>query len=44
MSLLTGATMNPNDNLREQLERIGLRTVTTQPNDVLANATRQAKE
>jgi DNA replication protein DnaC len=33
--------MNPNDNLHEQLERIGLRTVATQLNDVLANAARQ---
>ncbi|WP_420238262.1 IS21-like element helper ATPase IstB [Telmatobacter bradus] len=41
MSLPTDATMNPNDNLREQLERIGLRTVATQLNDVLANAARQ---
>jgi DNA replication protein DnaC len=33
--------MNPNDNLHEQLERIGLRTVAMQLNDVLANAARQ---
>ena len=41
MSSPTDATMNPNDNLHEQLERIGLRTVATQLNDVLANAARQ---
>jgi DNA replication protein DnaC len=41
MSSPTDATMNPNDNLHEQLERIGLRTVAAQLNDVLANAARQ---
>jgi DNA replication protein DnaC len=41
MSLPTDATMNPNDNLRQQLERIGLRAVAAQLNDMLANATRQ---
>ena len=41
MSSPTDTTMNPNDNLHEQLERIGLRTVATQLNDVLANAARQ---
>ena len=41
MSSPTDATMNPNDNLHEQLERIGLRTVAMQLNDVLANAARQ---
>jgi DNA replication protein DnaC len=42
MSLPTDATMmNPSDNLREQLERIGLRAVAAQLNDMLANATRQ---
>jgi DNA replication protein DnaC len=41
MSSPTDTTMNPNDNLHEQLERIGLRTVAMQLNDVLANAARQ---
>src|SRR5580704_17282947 len=41
MSLPTDATMNPNDNLRQQLERIGLRAVAAQLNDMLANATKQ---
>ena len=42
MSLPTDATMmNPSDSLREQLERIGLRAVAAQLNDMLANATRQ---
>ncbi|MGA2889443.1 MAG: IS21-like element helper ATPase IstB [Terracidiphilus sp.] len=41
MSSPIDATMNPNDSLHEQLERIGLRTVAMQLNDVLANAARQ---
>jgi DNA replication protein DnaC len=41
MSSPTDATMNPNDNLREQLERIGMRAVAAQLNDILASATRQ---
>ena len=41
MSSPIDATMNPNVNLHEQLERIGLRTVAMQLNDVLANAARQ---
>jgi DNA replication protein DnaC len=41
MSSPTDATMNPNDNLHQQLERIGLRAVAAQLNDLLANATKQ---
>jgi DNA replication protein DnaC len=41
MSSPTDATMNPNDNLREQMERIGMRAVAAQLNDILSNATRQ---
>jgi DNA replication protein DnaC len=35
------ATKNPNPDLRDQLERIGLTAVAAQLNDMLANATRQ---
>ena len=41
MNSPTDATMSPNDNLREQLERIGMRAVAAQLNDILANATKQ---
>ena len=34
-------TPNPNHNLREQLERIGIPAVAAQLNDLLANATKQ---
>ena len=41
MSSPTEVTMNLNDNLRQQLERIGMRAVAAQLNDILSNATRQ---
>ena len=37
----TTKTPNPNPNLREQLERIGLTTVAAQLDDMLAHAARQ---
>ena len=41
MSSPTTAMKNPNHNLREQLERIGLHAVASQLDDVLAHATQQ---
>jgi DNA replication protein DnaC len=41
MSSPTDAMKNPNHNLREQLERIGLRAVAAQLDDMLAHATQQ---
>ena len=41
MSSPTDAMKNPNHNLREQLERIGLRAVAAQMDDMLAHATEQ---
>ena len=41
MNSPTDAMKNPNHNLREQLERIGLHTVAAQLDDMLAHATEQ---
>ena len=41
MSLPTDETRNPNHSLREHLERIGLRAVAAQMDDMLAHATQQ---
>ena len=38
MNSPSDATKNPNPNLREQLERIGLATVAAQLDDMLAHA------
>jgi hypothetical protein len=38
MNLPNDATTNPSPNLREQLERIGLTTVSAQLDDMLAHA------
>jgi len=41
MSLPTDETRNPNHSLREHMERIGLRAVAAQMDDMLAHATQQ---